>query len=608
MRIFLRILIFLFFVSFFGELSAAKELTLNEGQDTIALGKYIRFVEDKTKSITINDIISRKLDISFQQGNGDTIVIKGFVDADYWFEFPTIQTRSRDSKWYITIDGSATDTMKNLIFYFTVNGEIKAIKSIPDIKVHQIKQRFPTIVITIPKELSQKNNLKIFARIEAYGNNTFPFFLSSEKISLASYKEVIFVVIFLGPMFFLFLFNSFICIFLKDKAYFFYICYLFLWILVSFISFYKLEVIFGFHFGYKISLVFYALLIMAFVRFCYYFFDIKKNIPHANYLFSLLIAIGVIIIGSAYINIFFAYQATSLFGLLVGVSILGIAIMSLCRGQKQARFFLIGLSVYTLSIIVWAPYINGYIEHNFLLANIHILGSLIEATFLSFALVDRYYLLKQEIEMTYIRLKKANVQMIQAFGTTVEKRDPYTAGHQFRVSNLAEAIAKQMKLEKHFIESVKLSALIHDIGKIGVAKSLLTKKKRLSDDEFQKIKNHVSIGYDIVKNLDIEQEIKDGILHHHERLDGSGYPLGIKKEQISLIGKILAVADTVEAIANARPYRTALGLGEAIKVIKKGRNKTYDKQIIKACLKVLKSGFHLIRKKLCCLSCYTNSL
>ena len=458
--------------------------------------------------------------------------------------------------------------------------------------MHQIKQRFPTIVITIPKELSQKNNLKIFARIEAYGNNTFPFFLSSEKISLASYKEVIFVVIFLGPMFFLFLFNSFICIFLKDKAYFFYICYLFLWILVSFISFYKLEVIFGFHFGYKISLVFYALLIMAFVRFCYYFFDIKKNIPHANYLFSLLIAIGVIIIGSAYINIFFAYQATSLFGLLVGVSILGIAIMSLCRGQKQARFFLIGLSVYTLSIIVWAPYINGYIEHNFLLANIHILGSLIEATFLSFALVDRYYLLKQEIEMTYIRLKKANVQMIQAFGTTVEKRDPYTAGHQFRVSNLAEAIAKQMKLEKHFIESVKLSALIHDIGKIGVAKSLLTKKKRLSDDEFQKIKNHVSIGYDIVKNLDIEQEIKDGILHHHERLDGSGYPLGIKKEQISLIGKILAVADTVEAIANARPYRTALGLGEAIKVIKKGRNKTYDKQIIKACLKVLKSGFH----------------
>ena len=453
MRIFLRIFIFLFFVSFFVELSAAKELTLNEGQDTIALGKYIRFVEDKTKSITIDDIISRKLDISFQQGKGDTIVIKGFVDADYWFEFPTIQTRSRDSKWYITIDGSATDTMKNLIFYFTVNGEIKAIKSIPDVKEHQIKQRFPTIVIAIPKELSQKHNLKIFTRIEAYGNNTFPFFLSSEKISIASYKEVIFVVVFLSPMIFLFLFNGFICVFLRDKAYFFYICYLFFWILVSFISFYKLEVIFGFHFGYKISLVFWGLLIMAFVRFCYYFFEIKKSNPYANYILLLLIAMGFVVIVSAYIDIFFAYQATSLLGLLTSMSILGIAITSLYRGQKQARFFLIGLVVYTLSIVVWAPYQNGYLEHNFLLANIQIVGSLVESIFLSFALVDKYYLLKKEIETTYMRLKKANVQMIQAFGTTVEKRDPYTAGHQFRVSNLAEAIAKQMKRNNHILES-----------------------------------------------------------------------------------------------------------------------------------------------------------
>ena len=98
------------------------------------------------------------------------------MDADYWFEFPTIQTRSRDSKWYITIDGSATDTMKNLIFYFTVNGEIKAIKSIPDIKVHQIKQRFPTIVITIPKELSQKKQSKNLCSYRGLRQQHFSFF------------------------------------------------------------------------------------------------------------------------------------------------------------------------------------------------------------------------------------------------------------------------------------------------------------------------------------------------------------------------------------------------------------------------------------------------
>ena len=185
-----------------------------------------------------------------------------------------------------------------------------------------------------------------------------------------------------------------------------------------------------------------------------------------------------------------------------------------------------------LSLILWIIYNNGILEYTVVLANIHLVGSLIETTFLSFALVDKYYLLRLEMNQTYERLKKANVQMIQAFGTTVEKRDPYTAGHQFRVSRLAEAIAKQMNLEKDFVESVKLSALIHDIGKIGISKNLLTKKSKLSGNEFQKIKKHVQIGYEIIENLDISQNIKDGILHHHERLDGSGYPKGIKKDYL----------------------------------------------------------------------------
>ena len=154
---------------------------------------------------------------------------------------------------------------------------------------------------------------------------------------------------------------------------------------------------------------------------------------------------------------------------------------------------------------------------------------------------------------------------------TVEKKDPYTAGHQFRVSKLAEAIAKEMNLEGQYVESVKLSALIHDIGKIGVSPRLLTKKQNLSKTEFKKIQQHVLMGYEIIENLDIPQEIKDGILHHHERLDGSGYPKGIKNEKISLIGKILAVADTVEAITNKRPYRRAVGLVTALGFSKKKR-------------------------------------
>ena len=118
---------------------------------------------------------------------------------------------------------------------------------------------------------------------------------------------------------------------------------------------------------------------------------------------------------------------------------------------------------------------------------------------------------------------------------------------------------------------------------------MLTKKSKLSGNEFQKIKKHVQIAMKSLK-IDISQNIKDGILHHHERLDGSGYPKGIKKDKISLIGKILAVADTVEAVL-MRPYRRPLGLKTAIEILKKGRNNIFDRQVVKACLIVLRDGF-----------------
>ena len=114
------------------------------------------------------------------------------------------------------------------------------------------------------------------------------------------------------------------------------------------------------------------------------------------------------------------------------------------------------------------------------------------------------------------------------FGITVETRDFYTSGHQFRVSSLAKAIATQMRLDTYFVENVKLSALIHDIGKIGIPKKLLGKKTSLNEKEIRTIQEHVNLGYQIIKDLDIPKTIKHGILHHHERLDGSGYPMESK--------------------------------------------------------------------------------
>ena len=169
-----------------------------------------------------------------------------------------------------------------------------------------------------------------------------------------------------------------------------------------------------------------------------------------------------------------------------------------------------------------------------------------------------------------------------------ESRDPYTAGHQKRVTRLAVAIAQEMGLDENIQEAVRIAALVHDIGKINVPSSILTRPGKISEIEFDMTKIHPQIGYEILKNIDFPWPIADIILQHHEKLDGSGYPKGLKEKDITIEAKILAVADVVEAMSSNRPYRPALGLNKAIKEITNGKGKIYGPVMVDSCLKILK--------------------
>ena len=154
------------------------------------------------------------------------------------------------------------------------------------------------------------------------------------------------------------------------------------------------------------------------------------------------------------------------FRIIMLFSVFIVGFICFIRGQYYAKFFLIGWFIFLVTTIIWVLCLNGVIQFNFITSYIQILGLVIQTLFLSFALVDRYQLLRKKVLTANDKLKKANAQLIHVFGITVEARDIYTAGHQFRVSGLAEAIAKQMRLDSYFIENVKLSALIHDIAKL----------------------------------------------------------------------------------------------------------------------------------------------
>jgi putative nucleotidyltransferase with HDIG domain len=183
-------------------------------------------------------------------------------------------------------------------------------------------------------------------------------------------------------------------------------------------------------------------------------------------------------------------------------------------------------------------------------------------------------------------LQEAFVETIGAMTATIATRDPYTADHQRKVSQLSSAIAEELGLSAEEIRGVQFGAMIHDIGKISVPAEILNRPGKLSDIEFQMIKAHAAVGTTIIGKIDFPWPIAEIVGEHHERIDGSGYPDGLKGTEISQEARIVAVADVVEAMSSHRPYRPSLGIEAALAEITENRGTSYDADAVDACLRL----------------------
>jgi putative nucleotidyltransferase with HDIG domain len=195
--------------------------------------------------------------------------------------------------------------------------------------------------------------------------------------------------------------------------------------------------------------------------------------------------------------------------------------------------------------------------------------------------------LYDNIKREYSEMEKAMDGVVHALSLVVESRDPYTAGHQRRVAGLARSIANKMGLSEWQVMGIYVAGLVHDVGKVAVPTEILSKPGKISQSEFNIIKAHSQVGYEILQRIDFPWPVTTAILQHHERLDGSGYPAGISGGEIILEARILGVADVVEAMSSHRPYRAALGLGSALEEIRANRGILYDPQVVDACLSLL---------------------
>lgn len=188
---------------------------------------------------------------------------------------------------------------------------------------------------------------------------------------------------------------------------------------------------------------------------------------------------------------------------------------------------------------------------------------------------------------TLTKLKRSLDGIIQAMATVVEMRDPYTAGHQRRVADLAVGIGREMGLHEDRLEGLRVSGLLHDIGKIAVPAEILSKPGRLTNVEFDIIRGHPEAGHAILAQIDFPWPVAEVTLQHHEAMNGSGYPAGLRGDEILLESRILAVADVVEAMASHRPYRPALGIEVALAEVLHERGNRFDPDVADACVRLI---------------------
>ncbi len=195
----------------------------------------------------------------------------------------------------------------------------------------------------------------------------------------------------------------------------------------------------------------------------------------------------------------------------------------------------------------------------------------------------------KELKRSYEQLSKLLSDIVNTLTSLVEIRDPYTAGHQRRVSSLAVEIARKLELPDDKLEGIRIASLVHDIGKMYVPAEILSKPGKLTEHEFNIIKSHPQAGYDILKNVEFPWPVSQIVIQHHEREDGSGYPNGLESNEILTEAKIIAVSDVVEAMSSHRPYRPALGIEIALQEIRENKGKKYAPDVVDACIEVFES-------------------
>jgi len=250
-------------------------------------------------------------------------------------------------------------------------------------------------------------------------------------------------------------------------------------------------------------------------------------------------------------------------------------VISLAQGNRIVAVWRINFKENLPTYLAEAPL-------GFLMAIIYV-----EVSILGILLFFLPLLLARRSFELYTKMRKMYLETIRALAAAIDAKDPYTQGHSERVAQMAVALAQELNLSDKDIENIEYTALLHDIGKIGIDDRILGKKGSLTNEEFDKIKEHPIVGAKIIEPIDFLKNSYQAIYHHHERYNGNGYPDGLKSENIPILARIIAVADTYDAMGSDRPYRKKLSQDKIMKELTEQSGKQFDPEVVKALISVL---------------------
>jgi hypothetical protein len=253
---------------------------------------------------------------------------------------------------------------------------------------------------------------------------------------------------------------------------------------------------------------------------------------------------------------------------------------------------IIGITEKISPLRVWYVDFKWTVSHDLILAPLGLVVALLFARYGWLAIFSIFapLALARYVYKLYMELRDAYFDSIAALASALDASDPYTRGHSDRVTEYAKQVARAMGMSEREIESIEFAGRLHDIGKIGIDRSILRKRSRLNDREYREMQKHPNMGADIAGKLKFLKKAEGYVSHHHERYDGQGYPDGLKGEQIPLGARILGVVDAFDAMTSDRPYRPALPVEIAIKELQKGSGKQFDTEIVKIFIDLINSG------------------